>query len=382
MHAFLSTLSLRACSAGHARSLGRLGALAVFTLCSIHAHAQQSPPTPPPAVSERDQQARKLFEQGREAYGDGRYRDAWAYFHQAYQLSGRPELLFNIGQTADRLGQEADAVQAFSMYVERLPAAPNRKDVENRIHALQERIASAQQASAPAPAAAPPTRPAVSSQPSSTAAAAGASRQPAAPASRAKPERAREPRRGFFLRAAIGGGYRSDSIEQTVNTGFLESETYKFELDGYGLSLDVALGWSVVPGLVIGAGLFLDHVGSPSLVEDGTYETKLASANLTSLGPIVAWYPVRKTLGWHILAGFGGAVLGYKNTSDNEDGIDGTAFGISFVLGTGYELNLSATTAIGVELRFLGAALGELVSDETTSHGVTSPSLLISFTWF
>ncbi|HTU63997.1 MAG TPA: hypothetical protein VMF89_36275, partial [Polyangiales bacterium] len=90
------------------------------------AYAQASP-----GVSERDVQARRLFEQGREAYSDGRYRDAWAYFHEAYQLSGRPELLFNIGQTADRLGQEGDALRAFSMYLERLPAAPNRKDVEN-----------------------------------------------------------------------------------------------------------------------------------------------------------------------------------------------------------------------------------------------------------
>ncbi|HEY2735866.1 MAG TPA: hypothetical protein VGI70_17835, partial [Polyangiales bacterium] len=122
-----------------------------LSLSSLIARAQPVA-TPPAAATESDQRARSLFERGRQAYGDGRYRDAWAYFHDSYELSGRPELLYNIGQTADRLGQDADALRAFRMYLQKLPQAPNRHDVENRIHALEDRVsANAQSAPEAAP---------------------------------------------------------------------------------------------------------------------------------------------------------------------------------------------------------------------------------------
>lgn len=358
--------------------LAGCGLLVCLSLAPAQTQAQA-----PAAVSDRDQQARQLFEQGRTAYGDGRYRDAWANFHEAYQLSGRPELLFNIGQTADRLGQEADAIKAFSMYLERLPNAPNRRDVENRVRALRERIAVTQQASAPAPAAA--ARAAAPPQPQAPA--------PATPAAKAEPvtspkpataPRQKEPRRGFYLRAAIGAGYRGDAISRTIDDGAF-SETFDLGIDGYGLALDLGFGWGVLPGFAIGGGLFLDFASAPSVSEDlgdgSTYEWTLSSANLATIGPFIDWYPVRKTLGWHILGGFGAGILRYHDKSNSED-FNGSAYGISILVGTGYEFNLGTTTALGVEVRFTGAALTEDVAAETTSHGFLSPSLLMSFTWF
>lgn len=357
-----------------------IAGLCLGALRSGSAHAQDNAP---PAVSERDIQARRLFEQGREAYSDGRYRDAWAYFHEAYQLSGRPELLFNIGQTADRLGQASDALTAFSMYLERLPAAPNRKDVENRVRALRDRLAASQQAQNQAPpSAAAATRPAQAERrEGSSAATAAAPRQPLpTPPTIAKP--AKEPRRGFILRAAIGLGPRSDTISRTTQSTLLDPTTVEYSASGWGLALDLGVGWGVLPGFAVGGGLFLDWAASPTLKQDGGGETELASARLTTVGPFVDWYPVRKTLGWYILGSFGLAVLSYKNTANNPNGIDGDAYGFGVTLGTGYEFNLSTSIGLGVELRFLTAVLGEAVSDQTTSHVLTSPSLLASFTWF
>lgn len=93
----------------------------------------------PPDAS-HDAEARGLFEAGRAAFADGRFEDALRYFEQSHALSHRPELLYNIGSAADRLQREEQALHAFEEYVERLPDAPNRREVEGRIRVLREHM--------------------------------------------------------------------------------------------------------------------------------------------------------------------------------------------------------------------------------------------------
>jgi tetratricopeptide (TPR) repeat protein len=356
--------------------------LSLLLALSVSGPARAQPHEPPP-VAERDVQARRLFEQGREAYNDGRYRDAWAHFHEAYQLSGRPELLFNIGQTADRLGQESDALKAFSMYLERLPAAANRKDVENRVRALRDRVDASQARSQQQPVVVAPPRQPPRQAPAPVPAQPSATRQPPLPTPpKLATTRPREPRRGFLLRAAIGVGQRGDAISRTTQGSlFVPGSTTEYSTTGWGLALDLGVGWGVLPGFAIGGGLFLDWASSPTLLQNGS-ESQLAAARLTTIGPFLDWYPVRKTLGWYILGGFGLAVLAYKNAANNSNGISGDGYGIGVLLGTGYEFNLSTSVGLGIELRFMTAILGEAVSGQATSHLLTAPSLLASFTWF
>jgi len=126
--------------------------LVMLSAASVSAQPGTTPQTDPqpksaalPTVDAKaDEQARAQFEEGRTAYQAGRYRDAWAKFREAYKLSGRPELLYNIGQTADRLGREEDAIKAFELYLKHTPDAANRRDVENRVRALRERVTVAQ----------------------------------------------------------------------------------------------------------------------------------------------------------------------------------------------------------------------------------------------
>lgn len=87
--------------------------------------------------SQLDQAARLTFESGREAFVAGDYERALRLFRQAYDLSQRPGLLYNIAQTLDRLRRDAETLQALRQYVEAFPDAPNRAEVDARIRVLQ-----------------------------------------------------------------------------------------------------------------------------------------------------------------------------------------------------------------------------------------------------
>jgi hypothetical protein len=87
--------------------------------------------------SGRDAEARGLFEAGRAAFDQGRYQDALGYFDRSYQLSRRPQLLYNIGQVHDRLRHDDEALQALTQYLKQVPGATNREEVEHRIEALK-----------------------------------------------------------------------------------------------------------------------------------------------------------------------------------------------------------------------------------------------------
>jgi tetratricopeptide (TPR) repeat protein len=88
-----------------------------------------------------DAEARALFQAGSVAFNDGRFEDALSYFTRSHELSGRPELLYNIGTTQDRLRREPEAVSAFEAYLEAVPDAHNRREVEGRLRVLREEIA-------------------------------------------------------------------------------------------------------------------------------------------------------------------------------------------------------------------------------------------------
>ncbi len=89
----------------------------------------------------QDAEARALFEAGRVAFVDERFADALGYFQRSYELSQRPELLYNIGLVHDRLRHDREALEAFRGYVEALPGAENRASVEARIRVLEEEVA-------------------------------------------------------------------------------------------------------------------------------------------------------------------------------------------------------------------------------------------------
>lgn len=98
-----------------------------------------------------DEEARANFEAGRVAFAASRYADALQYFERAHELSGRHQLLYNIGLCHDRLGHDDQALASFEGYLAAAPDAHNRAEVEQRIDTARTRIERASHDVVPPP---------------------------------------------------------------------------------------------------------------------------------------------------------------------------------------------------------------------------------------
>lgn len=123
-------------------STGRGGRLAL-ALVSIVVSIGVSTSTRAEAQSSEadDALARERYQAGVVAFDAGSYEAALDLFRGAYELSPRPQLLYNIGTTADRLRRNAEAVEAFEAYLEQAPNATNAESVRRRLEVLREEIA-------------------------------------------------------------------------------------------------------------------------------------------------------------------------------------------------------------------------------------------------
>jgi tetratricopeptide (TPR) repeat protein len=83
--------------------------------------------------------AKELFAKGDAAYAEGRYEESLAAFHEAYTLSGRPQLLFNVSNALERLGRYAEALEALEKYL--ATGKPRERDVvQKRMANLKRRV--------------------------------------------------------------------------------------------------------------------------------------------------------------------------------------------------------------------------------------------------
>lgn len=104
---------------------------------SMFLGALPSPTLAQSATESPDTEARNLFEAGRLAFAGGSFERALSYFKQAYDLSHRAPLLYNIGVAADRLRHDQEALDAFEQYLREVPSAANREEVEGRVTAIR-----------------------------------------------------------------------------------------------------------------------------------------------------------------------------------------------------------------------------------------------------
>jgi tetratricopeptide (TPR) repeat protein len=86
-----------------------------------------------------DQRARELFQKGDVAYAEGRYEEALGAFSEAYELSGRAQLLFNVSNALERLGRYQEAVDALEKYLAS-GKAKDRDVVQKRLANLKKRV--------------------------------------------------------------------------------------------------------------------------------------------------------------------------------------------------------------------------------------------------
>lgn len=106
------------------------GLLAVSSAASVGAQA-------PAAANPDDEIAKGLYLAGKAAFDAGRYQEAYDRFFESYEHSQRPALLYNLAVTLDRLRRDEEALSNYRGYLQEVPDAENRTEVENRIRALE-----------------------------------------------------------------------------------------------------------------------------------------------------------------------------------------------------------------------------------------------------
>jgi len=85
-------------------------------------------------------EAKDAFDDGSRAYADGEFDSALASFRRAYELTGSPDLLYNIATVSDRMRRDEEALEAYQGYLDARPKSTDREHVEGRIEVLRAAI--------------------------------------------------------------------------------------------------------------------------------------------------------------------------------------------------------------------------------------------------
>ena len=147
--------------------LGRgawLAAMVVSTWCAeVRAQGEPAADAAPASTADDDEKARELFKQGDEHYKNGRYEEALAALKEAYELSGRTALLFNMANALEKLGRYQEALNNLEAFAPHAPEA-RKQEIAERIATLREKIERAK----PPPEPPPPEPPRPEPPPPST----------------------------------------------------------------------------------------------------------------------------------------------------------------------------------------------------------------------
>ena len=86
-----------------------------------------------------EQRAKELYQNGAILYEEGRYEDAVVAWNEAYHLSQRPALLYNIANAQERLGLWQEALDTLNRY-RAYAGAGQRDSLDRRITNLERRL--------------------------------------------------------------------------------------------------------------------------------------------------------------------------------------------------------------------------------------------------
>ena len=95
--------------------------------------------------------ARAHFEEGEKHYRLGHFDQALAAYEQAYLAKPLAGFLFNVGQCQRMLGRHKEAAYSYRRFLEAMPGAPNREEVQRLVASEEEAAAREERKSAPPP---------------------------------------------------------------------------------------------------------------------------------------------------------------------------------------------------------------------------------------
>ncbi len=104
--------------------------MSLWMLLSVPALAQ---------TAEDEEQAKALYSQGEEAYAEEEFEQALKYWGAAYDLSGRPLILYNMASAYEKLGRYPEAIEALDEYWRFAPES-ERGIIERRIKSLEAKL--------------------------------------------------------------------------------------------------------------------------------------------------------------------------------------------------------------------------------------------------
>jgi hypothetical protein len=169
--------------------------------------------TPPAAdAAGKPSDAKAHADRARRLYDLRLYDKAIEEFEAAYRDSGDPAYLYNLGQSHRLAGHTEQAIRNYELYLEKVPQAPNRPDIEKRIAELKPAAAPAP--AEPPPAAPPPPAPPVAAPSPPVAVVAS----PTAAGAVAVDDHRHD---GLFLRALLGPSYAEVKANDTDETTLL-----------------------------------------------------------------------------------------------------------------------------------------------------------------
>ena len=164
---------------------------------------------------------------------------------------------------------------------------------------------------------------------------------------------------GFYLRLSTGYAYLNTS------TGVTGSDSTA-SLSGHGVALDVMMGGTPAPGLVVGGGLLLEAAfDATSTVKQyqgqfvqGLDNGASGTTGFAIIGPMIDAFP-NPNGGFHLGALLGFAALGLKSHENNLSG----GFGAS--IWTGYMWWATSQWSMGLMARFTLAGTGRKLTGDT-----------------
>ena len=98
------------------------------------------------------------YQRATRAYDLQKYTEAIDEYQKAYEISGDPPMLYNIAQAYRLADQPREAAHYYRRFLQRMPNAKNRDDVERKI-ADQEKLAEQRKKVEPVAPPPPPTKP-------------------------------------------------------------------------------------------------------------------------------------------------------------------------------------------------------------------------------
>jgi hypothetical protein len=179
---------------------------------------------------------------------------------------------------------------------------------------------------------------------------------------------------GFYLRLSLGPGllWAKTSVETDIVDG---DSTYS----GGGFALELSMGGTPAPGLVVGGGILVQDAFDPGIdvhVGEGTDTDAVLRTDgdglvLFMIGPMIDAFPDPNG-GFHVGGMLGLAALNFPDKDDNPAG----GFGIS--AWAGYAWWVSSQFSLGATLRLTGAFTGRKLAGGDSSEAARAGALSLS----